>query len=258
MATLGVQVLSLRGMKHLAECLESVKWADAVTVLHAGEGEPLIGMNPFSSLTLRKFVSTQEWDGLAREVRTDWVLHLWGEERLEGELQEELRALCRKELPQAPMAYRVPVRSHLLGRWVEGSLLGPSPALRLSRRVDEIPFGWWNVTESKVRESPTLPRGWISDWTATALKDGVDLIQGVSELWAERLRTKGQEPGPISMVLGPFQVFLRMLFNNGIFSHGFAGLTLSTLAAYATLLTGAKVWEARNVREREKVGDKVP
>ncbi len=245
-------------MKHLAECLESVKWADAVTVLHAGEGEPSIGMSPLSSLTLRKIAFAQESEELCQEARTDWILHLWGEERLEGELQEELRALCRKELPQAPMAYRVPVRSHLLGRWVEGSLLGPSPALRLSRKVGETPFGWWNATASKVRESPTLPRGWISDRTAVVLKDGVDLIQRVSGLWAERLRTKGQEPGPISMVLGPFQVFLTMLFKNGIFSHGFAGLTLSTLAAYATLLAGAKAWEARNVREREKVGDKVP
>ncbi|TAJ82007.1 hypothetical protein EPO44_17675, partial [bacterium] len=131
-------------MKHLAECLESVKWADAVTVLHAGEGEPLIGINPFSSLTLRKIAFAQESEELCQEARTDWILHLWGEERLEGELQEELRALCRRELSQAPMAYRVPVRSHLLGRWVEGSLLGPSPALRLSRRVGETPFGWWN------------------------------------------------------------------------------------------------------------------
>lgn len=245
-------------MKHLAECLESVKWADVVTVLHAGEGEPLIGINPFSSLTLRKIAFAQEWDGLAQEVKTDWILHLWGEERLEGELQEELRALCQRELSQAPMAYRVPVRSHLLGRWVEGSLLGPSPALRLSRKVGETPFGWWNVTASKVRESPMLPRGWINDCTAAVLKDGVDLIQRVSGLWAERLRTKGQEPGPISMVLGPFQVFLTMLFKNGIFSYGFAGLTLSTLAAYAVLLTGAKAWEARNVRGRERVGERAP
>lgn len=245
-------------MKHLAECLESVKWADAITVLHVGEGEPLIGLNPFSSLTLRKIAFTQESEELCREVRTDWVLYLWGEERVEGELQEELRALCQRELSQAPMGYRVPVRSHLLGRWVDGSLLGPSPSLRLSRRVGGIPFGWWNVTESNVRESPTLPRGWISDCTAAALKDGIDLIERVSELWAARLRTKGHEPGPISMVLDPFQVFLRMLFKNGIFSDGFAGLTLSTLAAYATLLTGAKTWETRNVRGRERAGDKAP
>lgn len=245
-------------MKHLADCLESVKWADAVTVLHAGEGEPLIGVSPFSSLTLRKIAFAQESKELCQEARTDWVLHLWGEERLEGELQEELRTLCRRELSQVPMAYRVPVRSHLLGRWVEGSLLGPSPALRLSRRVGETPFGWWNATASEECESPTLPRGWISDRTAAVLKDGVDLIQGISGLWAERLRTQGQEPGPISMVLGPLQVFLTMLFKNGIFSHGFAGLTLSTLAAYAVLLTGAKAWEARNVRGRERVGERAP
>lgn len=239
-------------MKHLAECLESVKWADAVTVLHAGEGEPAIGMSPLSSLTLRKIAFAQESEELCQEARTDWLLHLWGEERVEGELQEELRALCRKELSQAPMAYRIPVRSHLLGRWVEGSLLGPSPALRLNRRAGELPSGWWSSTENIARESPTLPRGWISDFTAAALKDGIDRIQSVSELWAERLRTPGQEPEMPSMVLGPFQIFLRLLFKNGILSHGFAGLTLSILAAYAALLTGARVWEAKNVKSIAK------
>ncbi len=84
-------------MKHLAECLESVKWADAVTVLHAGEGEPLIGVSPFSSLTLRKIAFAQASEELRREVSTDWVLYLWGEERGEGAAQRTIHQILMED-----------------------------------------------------------------------------------------------------------------------------------------------------------------
>src|SRR3989338_6269775 len=127
MLTLGVVILSLPGMKHLTQSLESVKWADAITVLHAGAGEPSIGGNYFPSMRLRKIASLRELGDPSWEIGTDWVLHLWGVERVENELGEELRALRRRESCRGPRGYRIPVRSPLVGRWVKGSLLGPSP-----------------------------------------------------------------------------------------------------------------------------------
>lgn len=248
MSSLGVVVFSLRGMKHLAQCLESVQWADSVAVLYAGDGEPSIGANARSSVMLRKVVSGKEVKQLSQEIRADWVLHLWGEERVEAELGEELRALCKAGLPEAPLGYRIPIRSHLLGRWVEGSLLGPSPALRLSRGVGEISPGWWGEMESRIQETPMLPRGWIGDYTSAELSEGVDRLQSISDLWAQRLQAEGRSLSPLAMALCPLRVFTRLLIKNGVFSHGLAGLTLSTMAAYVTLLSGAKVWEARRVR----------
>jgi len=252
MSTLGVVILSLRGMKHLTQSLESVKWADAITVLHAGAGEPSIGGNYFPSLRLRKIASLRELGDPSWEIGTDWVLHLWGEERVEDELGEELRALRRRESSRVPMAYRIPVRSHLLGRWVKGSLLGPSPALRLSRRAEHLPSGWWDSTTEKSREALLLPHGWIGDYAATELNDGIDRLQSVSELWAEEFRGKDHGLNPKAAVLRSFQVFVKMLLMNGIVMNGFAGLTLSTLAAYLVLLTGARAWEASNARTKIK------
>ena len=239
-------------MQHLSECLESVKWADRVTLFHAGGGEPPEGLTPFPSLVLENVASPRELGALPRETGTDWVLHLWGEERVEEGLREELLAICQEELPTSPLGYRVPIRSQLLGRWVEGSLLGPSPALRLSRRVEEIPSGWWGSAEDNLREYPTVRRGWIGDYTADGLKNGVDQIQRITGVWAERLQIKGQFLSPMANLLSPLRVFVKILLMNGVLSNGFAGLTLSTLAAYATLLTSAKVWEARNAWEKKK------
>jgi len=239
-------------MQHLSGCLESVKWADRVTLLHIGEGEPLEGVMPFSSIVYRKVASLEELGHLSRDIGTDWVLHLWGEERVEEDLGEELRAVCREELAPSPLGYRIPIRSHLLGRWTKGSILGPSPALRLSRRIEEIPSGWWDSAEDKLQEYPTLRRGWIGDYTAAELRNGVDQIQMITEVWAERLQNKGQFLSPAANILLPLRVFAKLLLMNGLFSNGFAGLTLSILAAYATLLTGAKIWEASHANDKKK------
>lgn len=255
MSTLGVVVLSMRGMQHLSGCLESVKWADRVTLLHVGEGEPLEGVESFSSLVYRKIASPKELGRLAWESRTDWVLHLWGEERVEEDLGKELRAICREKLAPSSLGYRIPIRSRLLDRWTEGSLLGPSPALRLSRRIEEIPSGWWDSAEDKLQEYPTLRRGWIGDYTAAELRNGVDQIQMITEVWAERLQNKGRFLSPAANVLLPLRVFAKMLLMNGVLSSGFAGLTLSILAAYATLLTGAKIWEASHANDKKKDED---
>jgi len=250
MSTLGVVVFSLQGMKHLAQCLESVRWADVIVVLHAGDGEPSIGADPRPAPILQKFSPKQEIRQFCQGIKTDWVLHLWGEERVEGELSEELRALCKAELPQSPLRYRIPIRSRLLGRWAEGSLWGSSPALRLSRELEGLaPGGWWHETDRRLRQGSGLLRGWIGDYSSARLGDGVDRVNLVSSLWAERLQEGSGSPTSAAMALRSLRVFVRLLFMNGVFSHGLAGLTLSALAAYATLLSGARVWEAGNVRQ---------
>lgn len=252
MSTLGVVVLSVPGMAHLSECLESVKWADAVLLLHFGKDAPAIGASRPSSLTLRKITSARELADRSRELRADWVLHLWGEERLEAGLQDEIRTVCRREWSRAPSGYRISIRSLVLGRWVEGSLTGPSPALRLSRGAVDLLSGWWDGEEARASACPVLGQGRIGDYGAAELKGGVELVQGISELWAERI---GAGVGPLRSVAGircALGAFGKLALMNRLFLNGFAALTLSTLAAYATLLAGAKAWEARHVKSIAK------
>lgn len=254
MSTLGVVVLSLPGMKHLDACLESVKWAEAVFLLHLGAEAPSIPVDSYRSMVLRRPASIRELGESCRDLGTDWILHLWGEEAVEAELRDEMGAVCRRPLAGAPPAYRVAIRSRILGRWAEGSLLGPSPALRLSRSIQEIASGWWDSSRIGLGQYPAMERGWIGDYSAAELENGVRRIEGMSELWAEHLRAAGAELRPGRCVLFSLEVFMRTLLGNGIFARGISGLTLSTLAAYAALLTGAKVWEARNVKPVAKGG----
>ncbi len=252
MSTLGVLVFSVCGMKHLPQCLESVEWADAVSVLHVGQGEPALGSHRSVPAVIRKVHSAAEMKEIYWEIKTDWVLRLWGEERVAAELKEQLRVVSGSGPQRSALEYRIPIRSRLLGRWVQGSLWGPSPAIRLGRSVADLSPQWWNGRGKMLGEAAESLRGWIEDYTLDDLGEGFDRIHSMARLWADRLNNEGWIPSPASMVLRPLRVFFGLLWTNGLLSHGLAGLTLSTLAAYTTLLSGAQVWEIRNVSSKKK------
>lgn len=254
MSTLGVIVLSLPGMKRLDQSLESVRWADAVVVLYAGAEGPEIPAGLSSCAVVRRVAFAQRLEPLLEEIGTDWVVQLWGEERIEPDLREELRELCRLDLAMAKSGYRVHLRTLLLNQWIKGSLWEPSPALRVRRVADGIAAGWWSERGVREDRGSGLLRGSIGDYCALELRDGVERVNRVSSLWAEDMQRRASCPGATAMAFFPFRVFLKLLFSDRLVAEGLPGLTLSTLAAYVTLLTGAKVWETRNAARRKASG----
>jgi hypothetical protein len=243
MPTLGVVVLSLGKTKHLTECLKSVTWADEVLLVHVGGGEPEIGGGELPSLRIRRVASLADAEKHFAEIRTDWILQLWAEERVDAVLAGEIQALCRGPLRNDPGTYRIAVQSHILGKWIEGGVAGRSPMIRLSRGREAMPPGWWIETKS----AETLARGCIRDYGCSELVRAVERVQELSDFWAARLRGAASSPGAPGTVLGALKVFFEMLVLNRLFLRGVAGLTLSALASYAVLLSGAKHWEAKHV-----------
>ena len=248
MATLGVVVWSFDGMGRLGACLESVAWADRVLLLHAGAGDPMVGRE-FPALSLRRLASWAPADDYATELDTDWVLYLWGDERVDDALAEELRALKNRGLADAGRGYAVSVRSLILNRWVDGGISGPNPVLRVGRGTDSPP-GWWTKKFSAQR----ISRGFIEDRGTAEIAVAVERVQAQSDIWAARLAKIAGAPGALGTILAAARVKLRVLFANGVFAGGLAGIALAALASYAVLLSGAKAWEARYVTNRRSEG----
>ncbi|HEY2989798.1 MAG TPA: hypothetical protein VGL11_18905 [Candidatus Binatia bacterium] len=245
MPTLGVVVFSLPGMKNPRECLQSVAWADRVLLVETGD-PAAITAGEFPSLRIHHADSPAQAQTYLKDVGTDWVLQLWAEERLEPALTEELRQLCRDGSLNTPASYRIAIRSYILGAWAAGSLSGPGPALRFSRDGQRIRLGWWTEQE----RAPILGRGWIGDYGCSDLSRAVAGVQELSDFWADSLRRQVAPPGALKTALCSLTVFIKMLAAN--FARGIAGVTLSALASYAVLLSGAKLWEARHVDVAKK------
>ena len=244
MPTFAVVVLSQQGARHLAGCLQSVAWADEILLLHAGGGAPALEGGEFPALRAHALAAPSDVEKYSAEIRSDWVLLLWGDERVDGRLAAELQAL-RRGGPPNPAGYRIRVRSRILGEWIEGSVSGPSPAVRLGRNAKEIPLGWWE----KENPASDIAGGWIEDYGCADLGDAVERVQEISRFWAGRLLETAAAPGPGKAVFHSLGVFWKMLFSNRFFARGLAGTTLPALASYAVLLSGAKLWEARRARK---------
>jgi hypothetical protein len=246
MATVGVIVLSFDGMKQLPQCLESVAWADRVLLLHAG-GDPTVGRE-FPALSVRRLSSWSEIEGYVDEIGTDWVLWLWGDERVDRLLADEIRGLQSAPQADGPPAYKIPVRSFILGCWVNGGIAGPSPSVRLSRGM-QVPHGWWMSASA----AGTFSHGAIEDRGTEELAAAVDRVQSLSDFWTARLMKTADPPGALKTILISMRVKMRVLFDNGFFARGLSGIALAGLASYSVLLSGAKFWEARHVKGRSAV-----
>jgi hypothetical protein len=243
MATVGVVILSFDGMRYLAQCLENVAWADRVLLLHVGR-DPELGKE-YPSLTVRRLASWNEFDRYGGDIGTDWVLCLWGDERVDDVLAGELQALKRAGALDAAGAYAVPLRSFILNQWVEGGLGGPSPSIRLVRGQAALP-GWW-LKDSAVKQDL---HGCIEDRGTAELAAALERVQALSDFWAARLMMLAEPPSASNAVVAALIVKLRMLLRSRFGARGLGGVALAALASYGVLLSGAKLWEARHVKAR--------
>lgn len=254
MPTVGVVIFSTESMKHLAECLNSVAWADEILMLHAGATPPELPTIAGRPIKLKTVDSLVEAAAACEEIDSEWVLRLWGEERVEPELKEELQALRQGGLKDGGSTYRVPIRSYLLGGWAIGSVSGASPALRLYQKSVGPGVG----SRIKTEEARVLRRGWIEDYSCSELSRAVDYVQLLSDFWARRSGLRKAPPGAMRAALGSLRVFFRILVANGIFFRGLAGVALAALAGYAVLLSEAKLWEAKYAGARESAPKQAP
>ncbi len=240
MATVGVAVFSLDGAEDLASCLESVAWADRIVLLHLGAVAPDLGGRELPALSVRRLASWSEAERHCADMGTDWILYLWGGERLDAALAHALGEFRAASAPAAGV-YTLRARSFILNRWVEGGLSGPSPSARLVYGKEN-PTGWWR----EARPAGAVSEGWIEDRGTAELAAAVERVQALSDFWTACLMETSTPPGALGTILAAVRVKLKMLFRAGVFGRGLAGIALAALASYGVLLSGAKLWEARH------------
>lgn len=238
MPSVGAVVFTLREMPHIERCLDSLRWADTVDICPLGE-------RPASA----------SWQRNA----TDWVLYLWGQERVDAELPDAIRETLASGTAGAATQYRLRVRSRLLDSWLEASAWGPVPSPRLRRGgQDRLPWGWSPETFDPA-DGPVLP-GWISDHSFEEISSGVDQLNALSSALA---RSAAAVPdGPLDLIRVPGQVLCRLLFRQRLWFSGIPGIGLSVIASYSCVATSMKAWELKaprpNAENWAESGDKSP
>lgn len=134
---LATVVLTRNESRHIADCLESLAWADLRVVLDSGSQDDTVPrarqcgaqvlVHPF-----KDFASQRNAALLA--VESEWIFFVDADERASPELAREVRQVIAYTGEDAPVGWWVPRHNYMLGHRMRGGGWYPDPQLRLLRR----------------------------------------------------------------------------------------------------------------------------
>ena len=129
-------MIVLNEQERLPAALRSVEWCDEIVVVDSGSTDDTVAIAKAAGAT----VVEHPWAGFGAQrnvaldhATSDWVLEIDADERISGELREEIRAFVRR--PPADVKICVlPLRNRFLGRRLGPSAKYPHYRARLFRR----------------------------------------------------------------------------------------------------------------------------
>jgi glycosyltransferase involved in cell wall biosynthesis len=241
--SLSVVIITKNEAAHIADCLDSVAFADEIIVLDSGSTDATCELA--RALGARVEVNA-EWPGFglqknrALDLATgDWVLSLDADERVPPELAEEIQRVLADP---AADGYRVARLSNFCGRWMRHSGWWPDHVLRLFRRKSG------RFSDDVVHEHVDLDgrvatlRGHLLHYPYASLELFIDKINRYSTDAALKAHARGRR----TTVLGPFGhgfwTFVRHYVVRRGFLDGWQGLILAGMAATGSFYRYAKLF----------------
>lgn len=135
--TVSVLILTLDEEQNLPDCLESVAWSDDVVVFDSFSSDRTCALAEERGVRVirRHFDNYADHRNAALheiDFRNEWVLMVDADERVPGDLAEEVKRVCASATPNTAM-YLVRRKDFFLGRWLRRSSGYPTWFGRLVR-----------------------------------------------------------------------------------------------------------------------------
>jgi len=134
-----VIVLTFNESVNIAECLNSVAWADDIIVVDSGSTDDTIALAQYVRPDVRVFThpfldfgDQRNWSLDNTQPKHDWILFVDADEFCTPELAEEMGRFIQN--PGNAVGAYIKARNYFLGRWLKHSALYPSYQLRLLKR----------------------------------------------------------------------------------------------------------------------------
>ncbi|MCK9376874.1 MAG: glycosyltransferase family 2 protein [Syntrophobacterales bacterium] len=230
MPRLSVFVIALNQEANIAECLESVKFADEIVVVDTGSADRTVELA--RAHTGR--VLTAPWQGFGPtknfaldQTRGDWVFSLDTDERVPEALRDEILAVVAADGPIN--GYRVPRKNYFCRRWIRHLGWYPDYTLRLFRR-GQGRFGDRQVHEEvKVAGPVGTLKSPLEHYSYRSVGEYVSRMDRYARLAALELAKRGRRPFPGELFYRPFFTFLHLYFIRRGFLEGATGYDLAVL-----------------------------
>jgi glycosyltransferase involved in cell wall biosynthesis len=245
-ARLSVLIVAKDEAANLPDCLSSVDWADEkiVVVDQSSRDATLeIARRSADVVIERRFddFASQRNAGLER-ASANWILSIDADERVSPELRREIRDVL--DLPDGRFgAYRIPIRSHILGRRFDHSGTQNDLPIRLFRRTEASWTGLVHETLTYRGAIGTL-RGCLTHRTIPDMRVFLSKINHYTTLEAEEFARAGRPYRPLDLFLRPFWTFLKLYLAKQGFRDGLEGLVFCAMSGVSV---GVRSWKHREL-----------
>lgn len=238
----------------IADCLDSVKFADEIILIDNSSIDKTseIASNYTKNIFKREnnlMLNINKNFGFGKATG-DFILSLDADERITRELAREIKNLLKKKVEFN--GYYIPRKNIIFGKWIEHTGWYPDHQLRLFKK------GTGKFAEKHVHEMIEIEGevGYLKEnmlhlnyETVTQFLDKLNRIYTISE--AENLIASGYKLDRRDFVKRPVSEFVRRFFFQHGYKDGIHGLVLSLFMAFYHLVVLARVWEMQGFEQSE-------
>jgi len=246
MTSLSVYIICKNEEQTIADCLESVKWADEIVVLDSGSNDKTLEI--VKKYTDKVFVN-DDWQGFgiqkqrAQSYTTgDWVLTIDADERVTPELRHEIEAILKQN--DQSKVYAVPILPNVFGYFLHHGGWYPAHKIRFYPRATG-QHGNQRVHEKLEFNQDVVTVKLNSDllhFTYRNLEHYLVKSARYAAEWAEQRQQRGKKSSLLKGVLHGTGCFIKIYFLKLGFLDGKAGLLIALLSAHSTFAKYADLW----------------
>lgn len=190
-------------------------------------------------------VYTRTWQGYSdqknwgnEQASHDWILSIDADEALSVELKESI--LAAKSVDRSN--YSMARLANYCGQWIHHSGWYPDKKFRLFDRRETKWRGDIHETLNSEGNEPKLLHGDLLHYSYYSVEEHAAQANRFSSIAARSMYVNGKQPSLINVLFNPFFRFFKFYFLKRGFLDGFAGFTISSIAAYEVFLKYAKLW----------------
>jgi len=248
---ISVIIITGNEQNNIAECLESIKWADEIIVVDSESTDDTVSI----ARQFTKNIFIRKWEGFSNQKKyalslasNEWVLSIDADERATKELTEEILI---KDLDSFN-GYFIRRQNYFLGKLITTCGWEKDYQLRLFRKTDVM------VTDKLVHEgfivkgkSGTLDSTMIH-YPNETIDVAIAKANRYSTLLAEAKTNEGAKYGILRLLVQQPVSFYHYYFARKGFRDGIHGFLISLLHSLSELMLVSKIWELHRNRHNLK------
>ncbi|MBI3545207.1 MAG: glycosyltransferase family 2 protein [Gammaproteobacteria bacterium] len=234
----------------LADCLQSVRFADEILVVDSGSTDTTAQVAQSHGAR----VLHQDWLGYGKQKQFavkraahDWVLCLDADERVSPELAHRIQDALRAP---AFFAYDMPRCNRFMGRWLRHGEGYPDPNLRLFHRA----HAQWSddtIHEHVLTIEPVgRLDGDLLHASETSLAEYLDKQNRYTTLQAEKFFATGKRVTVARLIFSPLARFIKFYFLRRGLLDGVPGLVHICIGCFNSFMKYAKLMQLINTNKK--------